>query len=90
MEEFQNNDFIIKFDKNTELLRLIQANFSYDSRILKCLFQYKNIENQIIDRYLRSKSLIDTSTIPVFEYSDEINDEMSLFKRLEESNKQVN
>ncbi len=71
------------------MLRLIQANFSYDSINLKCIFQYKNIENQIISKYLRGKSLIEIKTIPLFEYSDELN-EISIFKLLEQSNKQVN
>ncbi len=88
IEEFQKNEFIIHFGKKTDLLGLVQANFSYDARDLKCLFQYKNIESRLIDRYLRRKPLVDTDKIPLFEYSDVIYD-ANIFERLEAGNKQV-
>ena len=59
IELFKNKDLVIVFDKNNDLFRIIQANFTYDSKQLKCVFQYGNIENQIIDRYIRTKPLID-------------------------------
>lgn len=88
IEEFQEKEFIIKFGKQTDLLGLVQGNFSYDSRELKCLFQYKNIENRLIDRYLRKKPMVNTEKIPLFEYSDVIYD-ANIFERLEAGNKQV-
>lgn len=88
IEEFQEKEFIIKFGKQTDLLGLVQGNFSYDSRELKCLFQYKNIENRLIDRYLRRKPMVNTENMPLFEYSDVIYD-ANIFERLEGGNKQV-
>lgn len=88
IEDFENKEFIIRFEKETDLLDLVQSNFSYDSRNLKCLFQYKDIENQLVDRYLRRKPLINIEKLPVFEYADEIHDD-NIFERLEAENKQM-
>lgn len=88
VEEFIDKNYVILFNKHTDLLGLVQANFSYDARNLKCLFEYKDIENQLIDRYLRDKPLINMEKMPNFEYSDEIYDNR-IFKRLDESNEQV-
>ena len=82
IELFENKELIIYFDENNDLFRLVQANFTYDLKNLKCIYKYKNIENQLINRYLRSKPKIDLNTIKLFEYSDEIND-LNIFKRLE-------
>jgi hypothetical protein len=46
VEEFEKEEFIIQFDTQTDLLDLVQSNFTYDSRNLKCLFQYKVIKKQ--------------------------------------------
>ena len=59
IELFKNKDLVIVFDKNNDLFRIIQANFTYNAKLLKCVFQYGNIENQIIDRYVRTKPMID-------------------------------
>jgi hypothetical protein len=49
---------------------------------------FKNIENQLIDRYIRRKPLVNTESMPLFEYSDEIHD-YEIFKRLEVASKQT-
>ena len=89
VEEFIDKNYVIHFNRYTDLLGLVQANFSYDARNLKCLFEYKDIENQLIDRYLREKPLINMKKMPSFEYSDEIYDK-NVFKRLDGGNEQVN
>jgi len=85
IELFENPDLIIKFDENNDLFRLVHANFWYDSKNLKCVYKFKNIENQIINRYLRAKPKINLQAMELFEYSDEIND-FSIFKRIENNN----
>lgn len=77
----------ISFDKKSDLLRILQSNFSYNSQELKLVFRYEKIENQILDRYLRSKAQIDLNSIPIFEYSDEIT-YFTTFKRLNEQVRQ--
>ena len=83
-ELFDNRDYLVITNKTNDLSRIVQANFSYDSKNLKCVFKYDNIESQIIDKYLRTKPNIDLNTIPKFEYSDEITD-FIIFKRLNDS-----
>jgi hypothetical protein len=82
IELFKNKELVIVCDKNNDLFRIVQANFTYDPKQLRCIFRYDNIENQIIDRYVRTKPLINLETLPMFEYSDEIND-YSIFERLD-------
>ncbi len=53
-----NFDYLLKNTSN-DLTRIVQANFSYDSKNLKCIFKYDNIEGQIIDKYLRTKPNIE-------------------------------
>lgn len=55
---FDNPEYIIQFYENDDLLRIIQSNFSYDSKNSKCMFRYENITNQIIDKYFQTKPLI--------------------------------
>ncbi len=83
VDMFENADLIIKFDENNDLFRLVQANFMYDSKNLKCVYKFRNIENQLINRYLRAKPKIDIQNMKLFEYSDEIND-LSIFKQIEQ------
>ncbi len=80
VDMFENADLIIKFDENNDLFRLVQANFMYDSKNLKCVYKFRNIENQLINRYLRAKPKIDIQNMKLFEYSDEIND-LSIFNK---------
>lgn len=82
IELFENENAIIRFDENSDLFRLVQANFTYDLKNLKCVYNYRNIENQLINRYLRSKALIDLNSIKLFEYADEISD-LILLRKLE-------
>lgn len=63
---FETKEFLINFDKGSDLLRLVQSSFYYDSKNLQFIFRYDNIEHQIIDKYLRSKPLIDLSVSSVF------------------------
>lgn len=84
---FESQSQIISFNKNSDLLRILQSNFSYNSQELKLVFRYEKIENQILDRYLRSKAQIDFNSIPIFEYSDEIT-YFTTFKRLNEQVRQ--
>ena len=58
-ELFENKDYLIISNKVADLSRIVQANFSYDSKNLKCIFKYDNIESQIIDKYLRTKPNIE-------------------------------
>ena len=58
-ELFDNKDYLVVTNKTNDLSRIVQANFSYDSKNLKCIFKYDNIESQIIDKYLRTKPKID-------------------------------
>ena len=58
-QEFENKEFCVEFDRNKDFLRIIQANFNYDSKNLKYLFNFENIEKQLIDRFLRMKPEID-------------------------------
>jgi hypothetical protein len=81
---FDNRDYLIITSKTNDLSRIVQANFSYDSKNLKCIFKYEQIESQIVDKYLRTKPNISLSSIPKFEYSDEITD-FIIFKRLNDS-----
>lgn len=83
IDMFENADLIVKFDENNDLFRLVQANFTYDSKLLKCIYKFRNIENQLINRYLRAKPKIDLQHMQLFEYSDEIND-LSIFKQIEQ------
>ena len=83
IDMFENADLIVKFDENNDLFRLVQANFMYDSKNLKCIYKFRNIENQLINRYLRAKPKIDIQNMQLFEYSDEIND-LSIFKQIEQ------
>jgi hypothetical protein len=83
----ENKELSISFNKNTDLSRIILSNFMYDSKNLRFLFKFANIEYQIVDRYLRTKPDIDLNSIPIFEYSDEIND-VSIFIKLNEVVKQ--
>lgn len=55
---FDNPEYLIHFDENDDLLRIIQTNFTYDSKNSKCIFRYENITNQIIDKYFQTKPLI--------------------------------
>ena len=77
---FENKEHVITFEENSDLLRIIHYNFTYDSKAYKCIFNYENITNQIVERYLQTKQLIDMKTLPLFEYSDEINDQTLLTK----------
>ena len=58
-ELFENKDYLIITNMANDLSRIVQSNFSYDSKNLKCIFKYDNIESQIIDKYLRTKPNID-------------------------------
>lgn len=80
---FDNESELISFDKHSDLLRILQSNFSFNSLELKFVFPYEKIENSILDKYLRSKAQIDLNSIPIFEYSDEIT-YFRTFKRLNE------
>lgn len=62
---FENPEYIIQFEENDDLLRIIQFNFSYDSKNSKCIFRYENITNQIIDKYFQTKPLINIPVISV-------------------------
>jgi hypothetical protein len=57
-EMFDNKDFLVIFDKNVDLLRIVQSNFSYDAKNLKLTFRFDNIENSLIDKLLRNKPKI--------------------------------
>lgn len=69
---FENNEYIIQFDENDDLLRIIQSNFTYDSKNSKCIFRYENITNQVIDRFFQTKPLINVkvSSFILFRCSD--------------------
>ncbi|RMZ93472.1 E3 ubiquitin-ligase RNF213-like [Brachionus plicatilis] len=82
---FDDQSQLITFDKQSDLLRVLQSNFSYKSTELKFVFRYESIENQIMDKYMRSKAQIDLNSIPIFEYSDEI----SYFRTFKLLNEQV-
>ena len=58
-ELFENRDYLIITNMANDLSRIVQANFSYDSKNLKCIFKYDNIESQVIDKYLRTKPNIE-------------------------------
>lgn len=88
IELMDNKTHLITFDKNGDLLRIVQSNFTYDSNNVKFIFRYENIEFQIVDKYLRNKCKIDINKMFVFEYSDEISD-FSVFKRLQATCKQT-
>lgn len=81
IENFENLANLIVFDKSSDLMRIIQSNFSYDSKNLKFIFRYENIEHQLIDRLLRNKPKVNLDTIFLFEFSDELKD-TSVFNRL--------
>ena len=81
IESFENLANLIVFDKSSDLMRIIQSNFSYDSKNLKFIFRYENIEHQLIDRFLRNKPKVNLDTIFLFEFSDELKD-TSVFNRL--------
>lgn len=81
IENFENLANLIVFDKSSDLMRIIQSNFSYDSKNLKFIFRYENIEHQLIDRFLRNKPKVNLDTIFLFEFSDELKD-TSVFNRL--------
>ncbi len=53
-ELFENRDYLVT-TSTTNLSRIVQSNFSYDSKNLKCIFKYDKIESQIIDKYVRTK-----------------------------------
>ena len=80
IELFKNKDLVIVFDKNNDLFRIIQANFTYDAKMLKCVFQYGNIENQIIDRYVRTKPMIDLHvSVQPWSLLDQYRDHFTIF-----------
>lgn len=83
IENFDTLTNLIVFDKTGDLMRIVQSNFSYDSKNLKFIFRYENIEHQLIDRFLRNKPKINLDTLFVFEFSDELTDS-SVFKRLDQ------
>jgi hypothetical protein len=82
VNQFENSELVINFDQDNDLFRLVQANFCYDANMTR-IFNFKNIENQLITRYLRNKPLIDLQNMEIFEYSDEIND-LNIFKKMSE------
>ncbi len=56
--EFENKEFVIHFNTQTDLVDLVQSNFTYDSRNLKCLFQFKVIiKLSMKKKYLSSINL---------------------------------
>lgn len=87
IENFDNPNNIILFDKNRDLMRIVLSNFRYDSKELRYIFRYDNIEYQLIDRYLRNRPRVDKSSLFEFEYSDEIND-TSILVRLNKTCRQ--
>ena len=63
---FENQDFAIMFDENNDLLRIIQANFIFDSKNSKYLFRYENISDQICERLFQSRPLINMEVFSFF------------------------
>jgi E3 ubiquitin-protein ligase RNF213 len=63
------------------------ANYQYVSKESKLNFRYKNIERQIIERYVQTKQLVNLKTIQLFEYSEEMSN-LAILKRLKTSIKQ--
>jgi hypothetical protein len=59
VELFDNKDYLIRFDKNEDLLRIVQSNFVYDAEHLKLSFRFDNIEHHLIDKLLRNKPKMD-------------------------------
>ena len=53
---FENQDFAIIFNENNDLLRIVQANFIFESKNLN--FNYENISDQICERLFQSRPLI--------------------------------
>ena len=51
------------FKDDSDLMRIIQQNFFYDSQNQKCILNYENITNQIIDRFFKNKQLIDIKVL---------------------------
>ncbi len=73
--EFDNQENIIPFSEGAaDLQKIVQSNFSFDSKNSRCEFRYEQITNQLIDRFLQSKPLVDMKRLFVFEYADEITD----------------
>lgn len=83
----ENKDYLIDFDSNEEVLKILKSNFTYDSKESRYLFQFENINEIFINRYIKYKPFISTR-IPVFEYSDEIND-LNFFIKLNSVIEQV-
>lgn len=52
LENFDNANNLILFDKTGDLMRIVQSNFSYDSKNLKYIFRYESIEYKLIDRFV--------------------------------------
>lgn len=88
VSELENCDNTILFDSNGDLFRIVLANYQYDSKESKLYFRYKNIERQIIERYLQTKQLVSLKSIRLFEYSEEMSD-MAILKRLKTNIKQT-
>ena len=81
LKHFENPEFVISITED-ELLRVVQSNFSFDSKNSKCLFRFENISNKIIEKF-QDKPLISLANFAVFEYCDEISDS-TFFNKLDE------
>ena len=81
LKHFENPEFVISITED-ELLRVVQSNFSFDSKNSKCLFRFENISNKIIEKF-QDKRLISLTNFAVFEYCDEISDS-TFFNKLDE------
>ncbi|CAF0704523.1 unnamed protein product [Brachionus calyciflorus] len=76
----EDNEYLIEFDPYDDFLRIIKSNFIFDSKESRYWFQYDSIHDRVVETYIRNKPLIETK-IPLFQYSDEINDN-NLFSKL--------
>lgn len=84
----EDEEYLIDLDPDSDFLRILKSNFIYDSKESRYWFEFENINDRIIDRYLKNKPYFNID-IPVFSYSDELND-FSLFKKLDSVIEQVN
>ena len=73
ISSFGCSDTLVVLDETTDLLRLVRANFKYDSKTFKCIYDFAGIEDQLINENLRGKLKIkyeEKSVNKFFEYSD--------------------
>ena len=85
-----DNAFLVLVGRQVdELTRLVRANCSYDAKELRFVFNYEQIESAVVDQYVRARPRCDLATLPLVEFSDELND-AAVFARLQVAIPQVN